>query len=347
MRPFDGAVSWRNSCVVGTFSRRRCRFRRRRGALWPARAGAGKEQDHGRRRRQDALLLPAADDRRAQGLLQGRRARRRDPGLSRAAPGAAGDDRRQRRTSCPAPTSTRSRSRRRARTSRPRAAGQVFGDRARDAQGEGRRLQVAGRPQGHEDRRDRAGFVDQHVRQRAARESRACRPDAVSIIGAGATAAPSRSCSAARSTHLANLDPVIASSSRNGDVVAVVDTRTSKGMQDVYGDAYAAGCIYVPVDFAKKVSEHDAGVRQRDDACIAFHPDSRRRTRSSRPCRRLLHRQGACTKRRSKESRDLQARRRCRDRSGRSVYRDLKIVRSGRAERDDGSREDVRHVVRA
>ena len=32
----------------------------------------------------------------------------------------------------------------------------------------------------------------------------------------------------------------------------VVDTRTAKGMQDVYGGAYAAGCIYVPVDFAKK-----------------------------------------------------------------------------------------------
>ena len=37
-----------------------------------------------------------------------------------------------------------------------------------------------------------------------------------------------------------------------GDFVPVIDTRTAKGMQDVYGGAYAAGCIYVPVDFAKK-----------------------------------------------------------------------------------------------
>ena len=37
-----------------------------------------------------------------------------------------------------------------------------------------------------------------------------------------------------------------------GDLVPVIDTRTAKGMQDVYGGAYAAGCIYVPVDFAKK-----------------------------------------------------------------------------------------------
>jgi flagellar hook assembly protein FlgD len=36
---------------------------------------------------------------------------------------------------------------------------------------------------------------------------------------------------------------------RNG---AVVDTRTPKGMQDVYGGAYAAGSIYVPVEFSKK-----------------------------------------------------------------------------------------------
>ena len=32
----------------------------------------------------------------------------------------------------------------------------------------------------------------------------------------------------------------------------VLDTRTAKGMQQVYGGAYAAGCIYVPVDFPKK-----------------------------------------------------------------------------------------------
>ena len=38
----------------------------------------------------------------------------------------------------------------------------------------------------------------------------------------------------------------------NGDIVPVIDTRTAKGMQDVYGGAYAAGCIYAPVEFAKK-----------------------------------------------------------------------------------------------
>ena len=47
-------------------------------------------------------------------------------------------------------------------------AGIVLGD----EQGEGRGVQVAGRPQGHEDRRHRAGLVDQHVRQHPARQGR-------------------------------------------------------------------------------------------------------------------------------------------------------------------------------
>ena len=55
-------------------------------------------------------------------------------------------------------------------------------------QGEGRGVQVAGRSEGHEDRRHRAGLVDQHVRQHPAREGG---PEArcdVAIIGVGATA---------------------------------------------------------------------------------------------------------------------------------------------------------------
>ena len=51
-------------------------------------------------------------------------------------------------------------------------AGQVRRHRARDEQGEGREVQVAEGSQGHEDRRHRAGLVDQHVRQHPAREGR-------------------------------------------------------------------------------------------------------------------------------------------------------------------------------
>jgi NitT/TauT family transport system substrate-binding protein len=80
----------------------------------------------------------------------------------------------------------------------------------------------------------------------------ALKPDAVSIIGVGAGAGAVAIMKRGEVDAIANLDPVIATLESNGDAVAVVDTRTAKGMQDVYGGAYAAGCIYAPVDFVKK-----------------------------------------------------------------------------------------------
>jgi NitT/TauT family transport system substrate-binding protein len=77
-------------------------------------------------------------------------------------------------------------------------------------------------------------------------------PDAVSIIGVGAGGGAVAIMKRGEIDAISNLDPVIATLEANGDAVAVVDTRTSKGMLEVYGDAYAAGCIYAPVDFAKK-----------------------------------------------------------------------------------------------
>jgi NitT/TauT family transport system substrate-binding protein len=78
------------------------------------------------------------------------------------------------------------------------------------------------------------------------------KPDAVSIIGVGAGAGAIAIMKRGEIDAIANLDPVIATLEHNGDAVAVVDTRTAKGMQDVYGGAYAAGCVYAPVDFVKK-----------------------------------------------------------------------------------------------
>jgi NitT/TauT family transport system substrate-binding protein len=77
------------------------------------------------------------------------------------------------------------------------------------------------------------------------------KPDAVSIIGVGAGAGAVAIFKRGEIDALANLDPVVATLESSGEAVAVVDTRTAKGMQDVYGGAYAAGCIYAPVDFVK------------------------------------------------------------------------------------------------
>jgi NitT/TauT family transport system substrate-binding protein len=77
------------------------------------------------------------------------------------------------------------------------------------------------------------------------------KPDDVSIIGAGAAAGAVAIMQRGELDALANLDPVVAQLESQG-FVSVVDTRTAKGMQEVYGGAYAAGSIYVPVEFPKK-----------------------------------------------------------------------------------------------
>jgi NitT/TauT family transport system substrate-binding protein len=78
------------------------------------------------------------------------------------------------------------------------------------------------------------------------------KPDDVAIIGVGAAAGAVAIMKRGEIDAISNLDPVISMLEAGGDIVAVIDTRTAKGMQAVYGGAYAAGCIYVPVDFAKK-----------------------------------------------------------------------------------------------
>ncbi len=78
------------------------------------------------------------------------------------------------------------------------------------------------------------------------------KPDAVATVGVGATAGAVAIMKRGEIDAISNLDPVISQLESDGTIVAVVDTRTTKGMQDVYGGAYAAGCIYAPVDFAKR-----------------------------------------------------------------------------------------------
>ena len=77
-------------------------------------------------------------------------------------------------------------------------------------------------------------------------------PDSVSIIGVGATAGAVAAMRKGELDAISNLDPVIHQLEAAGDIVAVVDTRTAQGTQQVYGGAYHAGCIYATTDFVKK-----------------------------------------------------------------------------------------------
>ena len=78
------------------------------------------------------------------------------------------------------------------------------------------------------------------------------KPDDIAAVGVGASAGAVAALKKTSVEAISNLDPVISKLETDGDVVVVVDTRTAKGMQDVYGGAYHAGCIYAPVDWVKK-----------------------------------------------------------------------------------------------
>jgi len=78
------------------------------------------------------------------------------------------------------------------------------------------------------------------------------KPDAAAYVGVGAAAGAIAIMKKGEIDAMSNLDPVISMLEADGTIVPVVDTRTAKGMSEVYGGAYAAGSIYVPVEFAKK-----------------------------------------------------------------------------------------------
>ena len=120
----------------------------------------------------------------------------------------------------------------------------------------------------------------------------------------------------------------------DGSIVPVVDTRTAKGMKEVYGGAYAAGCIYAPIDLVEEEPEHGAGGGQRDGARAALASRRRRPTRSSTPCRGVLRRQRALYKvalREEPGSVHATTARSSLDGRRRTSTRDLKYVRAAGA----------------
>src|SRR5438067_6457591 len=77
-------------------------------------------------------------------------------------------------------------------------------------------------------------------------------PDAVSIIGVGASSGAVAAMQKGQIDAISNLDPVITRLEKSGDIVTVVDTRTQKGMNEVYGGEYGAGCLYARTEFLRK-----------------------------------------------------------------------------------------------
>ncbi|WZB76950.1 ABC transporter substrate-binding protein [Achromobacter insuavis] len=104
------------------------------------------------------------------------------------------------------------------------------------------------RPQGQEDRRDRAGpstnmvvsfFLAKH----------GLKASDVSIIGVGAGAGAVTALRSGQIDAISNTDPVVSMLEMPGDIQIIVDTRTLKDTQDIFGGNMPAGCLYAPQAF--------------------------------------------------------------------------------------------------
>jgi NitT/TauT family transport system substrate-binding protein len=78
------------------------------------------------------------------------------------------------------------------------------------------------------------------------------KPNDVAIVGVGAGGGAVAAMDKGEIDAMSNLDPVISQLESSGKYVAVADSRTEKGMQEIYGGDYLASCIYANEDFIKK-----------------------------------------------------------------------------------------------
>jgi NitT/TauT family transport system substrate-binding protein len=78
------------------------------------------------------------------------------------------------------------------------------------------------------------------------------KPTDVVIVGVGTGAGAVAAMEKGEIDALVNLDPVVTQLESTGKFVSVVDSRTEKGMQEVYGGDYHASVIYIQDEFIKK-----------------------------------------------------------------------------------------------
>src|SRR5690606_13740847 len=78
------------------------------------------------------------------------------------------------------------------------------------------------------------------------------KPTDVAIVGVGTGAGAVAALEKGEIDALVNLDPVITQLESTGKFTPVVDTRTEKGMNEVYGGDYHASVIYIQDEFIRK-----------------------------------------------------------------------------------------------
>lgn len=78
------------------------------------------------------------------------------------------------------------------------------------------------------------------------------KPSDVSFIGVGTTAGALSAMRSGQIDAMANLDPVMTMLEQKNDIRIIVDTRTLKDTQDVFGGPMPAGSLYTTEEFLKK-----------------------------------------------------------------------------------------------
>jgi NitT/TauT family transport system substrate-binding protein len=78
------------------------------------------------------------------------------------------------------------------------------------------------------------------------------KPTDISVVGVGAGSGAVAAMEKGEIDALSNLDPVITQLESTGKFAPVADSRTEKGMQDIYGGDYHASVIYLNEDYIKK-----------------------------------------------------------------------------------------------
>jgi sulfonate transport system substrate-binding protein len=78
------------------------------------------------------------------------------------------------------------------------------------------------------------------------------KPNDVSIVGVGTGSGAFAAMDKGEIDAISNLDPVISQLEATGKFVAVADSRTEKGMKDIYGGDYHASVIYITDEYIRK-----------------------------------------------------------------------------------------------
>jgi NitT/TauT family transport system substrate-binding protein len=78
------------------------------------------------------------------------------------------------------------------------------------------------------------------------------KPSDVSIVGVGTGAGGIAAIKSGQIDAISNLDPMMTKLEQDGDIRVLVDTRTLKGTEELFGGPMPAACLYAPIEYIRK-----------------------------------------------------------------------------------------------